>query len=88
MKPQEFSELAMYGKRVVFAKRFDEGYIIPTSTIKVLSLVNGKFKIANATNIYKEKVKNLFLVKTKRGRVLKITGKHQLLSFDKGLDCL
>ena len=63
-------------------KNFEEGLIIPVSTVKVLSLVNNKLKITNATHLYKEKNKKLFVIRTKRGRVLKITGNHQLLSFD------
>ncbi|MEK6924980.1 MAG: DNA repair and recombination protein RadA [Nanoarchaeota archaeon] len=62
------------------------GCAVPVSTVKVLAWVNGNLKIVNADNIYKEKVKNLYVVKTKRGRILKITGKHQLLSFDNGVN--
>jgi len=65
---------------------FEEGKAIPVNTVKVLSLVGDKLKVVNADYLYREKVKNLFIVKTKRGRVLKITGKHQLLSFDKGMN--
>ena len=65
---------------------FEEGYAVPVNTIKVLSLIGDKLKIVNASHLYKEKVRNLFIVRTKRGRILKITGKHQLLSFDKGIN--
>ena len=63
-------------------KRFEEGFVVPVSTVKVFSFVDGKLKIVKSSHLYKEKVKNLFVIKTKRGRVLKITGKHKLLSFD------
>jgi len=49
-------------------------------------LVGDRLKVVKATHLYKERVKNLFIIKTKRGRVLKITGKHQFLSFDKGIN--
>ena len=63
----------------------EEGFAVPVNSVKVLGWVDGKFKIVKADNLYKEKVKKLFLIKTKRGRVLKVTGKHQLLSFSKGV---
>ncbi len=66
--------------------KFEEGYVVPVNTIKVLSWVDGKFQVVRAENLYKEKVKKLFVVKTKRGRVLKVTGKHKLMSFDDGLN--
>lgn len=65
---------------------FEEGLAIPVKTVKVLSLVGDMLKIVKASYLYKERVKNLFIVKTKRGRILKITGKHQFLSFNKGLN--
>lgn len=65
---------------------FEEGKAIPVNTVKVLSLVGDELKVVKASHLYKEKVKNLFIIKTKRGRILKITGKHQLLSFDKGMN--
>ncbi len=63
----------------------DSGEVVPLSTVKVLAWVDGKLKIVKADNLYREKVKNLLVIKTKRGRILKVTGKHQLLSFDKGI---
>ncbi|MDO8460575.1 MAG: DNA repair and recombination protein RadA [Nanoarchaeota archaeon] len=64
---------------------FEEGHAVPISTVKVLAWNNGSFNITNATHIYKERVKNLYIIKTKRGRILKITGNHQLLSFNNGV---
>ncbi len=66
--------------------RFEEGFAIPINSVKVLAWADGKFKITKATNLYREKVRKLFLVKTRRGRVLKVTGKHKLLSFNKGVN--
>lgn len=65
--------------------KFEEGFAVPVSTVKVLAWNNGKLEITKATHLYKEKVKKLFLLKTKRGRILKVTGNHQILSFDKGV---
>jgi DNA repair protein RadA len=62
----------------------DCGLAVPISTVKVLAWVDGKLKIVKADNLYREKVEKLFIVKTKRGRMLKITGEHQLLSFGRG----
>lgn len=61
------------------------GNIVPLSTVKVLAWAGGSLKLTPASTLYKEKVQNLFLIKTQRGRVLKVTGEHQLLSFDSGL---
>jgi len=60
----------------------DGGFAVPVSSVKVLAWVDGMFKIVKADCLYKEKVKKILVIKTKRGRELKITGKHQLLSFN------
>ncbi len=65
---------------------FEEGSAVPVSSVKVLVWNNGEFKISPASHLYKEKVKNLYLIKTKRGRVLKVTGKHQILGFNNGIE--
>ena len=61
---------------------FEDGSAVPVDTVRVLSFVNGKLEITKATHLYKEKLKKLFIIKTKRGRILKVTGKHQLLIFE------
>ena len=66
-------------------QKFEEGFIVPLTTVKVLAWIDGKLKVTNASHLYKEKIKKLFVIKTKRGRILKVTGKHQLLSFDNGV---
>jgi len=62
--------------------KFEEGFAVPVNTIEVLSFVDNKLEIKKATYLYKEKLKKLFIIKTKRGRILKVTGRHQLLSFE------
>ena len=61
------------------------GAAVPVSTVKVLAWADGKLKIVRADNLYREKTEKLFVIKTKRGRILKVTGKHQILSFDDGV---
>lgn len=63
----------------------DGGLAVPTSTVKVLAWVDGKLKVVKADNLYREKVDKLFIIRTKRGRILKVTGEHQLLSFSRGV---
>jgi DNA repair protein RadA len=63
----------------------EEGFGVPVSTVKVMAWVDGKMKVVRASHLYKELVKKLFVIKTKRGRVLKVTGQHQLLGFDNGV---
>ena len=65
---------------------FEEGKAIPVKTVNVLAYQGGKLKLTKASHLYKEKVKKIFLVKTKRGRILKVTGKHQLLGFNEGIN--
>jgi len=63
---------------------FEEGTAIPLNTVKVLCFNGNSYEILPASHIYREKVKKIFKVRTERGRILKITGNHQLLSFDEG----
>ncbi len=65
--------------------RFEEGFAVPVQTVKVLSWNEGKLSIVPASYLYREIVKNLCLVKTKRGRVFRVTGQHQILSFNRGV---
>ncbi len=63
---------------------FEEGRAIPLSTVKVMCFNNGNLEIKEASHIYREKVKKIFRLRTARGRILNITGNHQLLSFERG----
>ncbi|MEK6873800.1 MAG: DNA repair and recombination protein RadA, partial [Nanoarchaeota archaeon] len=63
----------------------DGGSAVPISSVKVLAWCDGELKIVNASNLYKEKVPKLYIIKTKRGRILKTTGAHQILSFNNGV---
>ncbi|MFW6225873.1 MAG: LAGLIDADG family homing endonuclease, partial [bacterium] len=85
MHVEQISQVYEKYKKINNEFSMDNGFVVPVNTIKVLGWVDGKFKIVNADNLYKEKVKKLFVIKTQRGRNLKITGKHQLLSFSGGV---
>ena len=64
---------------------FENGFAVPLNSVKVLAWNDGQLKITNASYLYKEKVSSLCLIKTKRGRILKTTGMHQLLGFENGV---
>ncbi len=76
--------------RQIFGERpFDEGAVVHTPNIKVLSFVDGKLRLSDASHIYREKVRRLLRVRTKRGRILELTHKHKLLTLtDDGLKWL
>ena len=65
---------------------FEEGTAIPLSTVKVLCFNGKNYEILPASHIYREKVKKIYKVKTERGRILKVTGNHQLLGFNNGFE--
>ncbi|MFH1376115.1 MAG: LAGLIDADG family homing endonuclease [Candidatus Woesearchaeota archaeon] len=70
----------IHGEREV-----EDGFVIDTPEIEVLGLEDRHIKKTKAVQIYREFVDSLYEIKTERGRKLKITGPHKLLSFDKGL---
>lgn len=58
---------------------YDGGYIVPVKgIIKVISYDNGKLIKKDAHFLYKEFVTKIFEIRTKRGRVIKSTGRHRL----------
>lgn len=63
----------------------DEGFAVPVKTVKVLAWNEGKLSVVPASYLYKERVSKLCVIRTKRGRELNVTGKHQLLGFDEGV---
>ncbi|MCX6748140.1 MAG: helix-hairpin-helix domain-containing protein [Candidatus Pacearchaeota archaeon] len=64
---------------------FEEGKAIPLSTVKVLCFSDNRLEIKKASHLYKEKVKKILKIRTRRGRILEVTKKHQLLTFDNKL---
>jgi DNA repair protein RadA len=67
-------------QRIFGEQPFDEGTVVRTPNIKVLSLVDGKLQPADASCIYREKVKRLLRLRTRRGRIIELTSKHRLLT--------
>jgi len=67
----------MYGE-----KKFDDGYIVPIKNVKVIGFSGLEFKKVEVAAIYKEFVKNICVLETKRGKLLKATKAHKLLTFD------
>ncbi len=64
---------------------FDGGYIVEVPQVEVLGLTDGGIARTKASTLYKEKVEKLVEIKTKRGRTIRITPSHKLLSFDQGM---
>lgn len=74
-------------KQIFGEQPFDEGTIVKTPNVKVLSLAQGKLLPVDSLCIYREKVKRLLRFRTRRGRILELTSKHRLLTLvDGGLE--
>jgi DNA repair protein RadA len=69
-------------KKIYGERKFDEGYIVPLKNVKVIGFSGLEFKKVEAAAIYKEFVKNICTLETKRGKLLKATKAHKLLTFD------
>ena len=74
-----------YNKYAINERRFDSGFIAELKQpVKVIGINSaGEIEEANVSYLYKEKVKNLILIKTERGAELKLTGFHPLLTLTK-----
>lgn len=65
---------------------YDTGSLIRIPCIRVLGLTSEGLQHTPAVALYKEPVEDLYEIHTKRGRILKITGQHKLLTVtDQGL---
>jgi len=71
-------------KKIYGERKFDDGYIVPLKNVKVIGFSGFEFKKVEAAAIYKEFVKNICILETKRGKLLKATKAHKLLTFDGG----
>lgn len=58
----------------------ENGFVVPLNNVNVLGLTKDGVTKAKASGIYKEKTETLMEIKTKRGRILKITPAHKLLT--------
>ncbi len=64
--------------------RVDEGFAVPLSGVKVLALnEDGSTRAVEASYLYRERVRTILEVKTRKGRILRLTPKHRLLSMRK-----
>ncbi|MBI2575481.1 DNA repair and recombination protein RadA [Candidatus Woesearchaeota archaeon] len=66
-------------------KPFDSGCVVEVPQVEVLGLTDKGISRTNASIIYREKAEKLIQITTKRGRTIRITPSHKLLSFDRGL---
>lgn len=64
---------------------FDGGYVVEVPQVEVLGLSDRGIARTKASTLYKEKVEKLVEIKTKRGRTIRITPSHKLLSFNGGM---
>ena len=71
-------------RRLFGERRFDAGTVVPTPGVKVLSLLGGRLQPARASCLYRERVRWLLEVRTRGGRVLRLTSGHRLLALTGG----
>tara|TARA_Y100000310_G_scaffold265108_1_gene275985 strand:+ start:513 stop:2999 length:2487 start_codon:yes stop_codon:yes gene_type:complete len=62
----------------------EEGHVVKTPNIQVVGLNNNDLNRTDAPLIYREKVNRILEIKTQRGRTIKCTKQHKLLSFKSG----
>ncbi len=61
--------------------RMDEGFAVPLSGVKVLAVgEDGSTRTVEASYLYRERVHSILEVRTRKGRVLRLTASHRLLS--------
>lgn len=82
---ESMEEMYKNYKEIFGEQANDNGFIVNVPNIEVLGLSGKYLQKTKATMIYKEFVNKIYEVKTERGRNLKITGPHKLLSFNNGL---
>jgi DNA repair protein RadA len=71
-------------RRIFGERRFDAGTVVPTPNVKVLSFFGGRLQPSGASYLYREKVRWLLEIRTRRGRVLRLTSRHRLLTLTEG----
>ena len=62
--------------------RLGSGTAVPLNNVLVISYNGRSFVKKKASYIYRERVKQLFELTTERGKQLRITGRHKLLTID------
>jgi DNA repair protein RadA len=66
-------------KTIFGEERLEEGFFVPLKNVKVLGLTEKGIEKVNASMLYREFVKSICQLKTKRGRFIELT-KHPVLS--------
>jgi DNA repair protein RadA len=61
---------------------YDGGTIVKVPPVQVIGLTKQGLKKTNAKYIYKQFASKIYEIRTKRGRTIKITGPHKLLTVD------
>jgi len=64
---------------------FENGFVVRTPDLEVIGFVDGGFKKIRAPMLYRERVGRVLRLRTRRGRMLELSGMHMLLTFDGGL---
>ncbi len=67
----------LYGER-----KSEEGFLVPLKNVKVLSLTENGIEKTKASFIFKEFAPKILEIRTQRGRILRLTKQHKLLSID------
>ncbi len=63
---------------------YEGGYVVKTPFIEVIGLNNNDLNRTEAPLIYRQKVSKILEIKTKRGRTIRCTKQHKLLTFKDG----
>ncbi|MGC8993728.1 MAG: DNA repair and recombination protein RadA, partial [Candidatus Aenigmatarchaeota archaeon] len=63
--------------------KLDDGLVVPLKNVKVLSITKKGIEKVEASYLFKEYVDRILQIKTKRGRILRITKSHKLLVVDR-----
>jgi len=72
-------------KKINKEERYEEGYIIKTPSLSVFGLTKEGIKKTKAEAIFKMYADKILIIKTVRGRTIRITKPHKLLTFDDGV---
>lgn len=82
---QNLSEIYSKYKELHGEKPQDGGFVVETPEVEVIGLDGNHIRKTKASYLYKEFADKIYEIKTIRGRTLRITGSHKLLSFENGL---
>ena len=84
LKPIEeiFNEVKRESKEALIKNSYEEVYEV-TKPMFVYSFDGNKIKLAKVTHVYKGISNELVVIKTKSGRIIKVTPSHKLLTYSK-----